>query len=194
MQETISIEEVEGMLDAAHFHLRRLDDEYEKMSGRDPRALRAYIFASLVLGGSIFYTLTNPKSNVLNPFKKATTAWLSDLESKPDEYKFFNRMLHHRDYGVHVSTDPTEAAVSSIPAHLDPSIHVFSVPSALMPDTLMANPDSEDSPRYASAWVSVPKFRIDGEDARTSLQRFLGLLTNLVQHCKTGSEKGGQAE
>ncbi len=180
MPETVSIDDVARMLDVARFHLRRFEAEHSKLTGRDQFAMEAYLIACLQVGGSVFYTLANPRKHLVNPFADKVRTWKADLEkARKYDYDFFFRMIEHRDSAVHVSTVATEVAMSAIPAHRVPNVEVFAPPGTTTP-----NPVPGGSPAFAPAWVIIAKLRLDGTDALTTCKRFLNLLDELVKYCR----------
>ncbi|MGH2359407.1 MAG: hypothetical protein ACRDGM_02545 [bacterium] len=181
MPETVSIDRVEKMLAIATFHLLRFNDEHGKLAGRNTFAMEAYLVACLQVGGSVFYTLTNPPSKRLaNPFARKADTWKAHLKTeRKGDYDFFVRMLNHRGLAVHESTVATEAAVSAIPACMIPNLQ-GSGPTGMVGSRLVPG----GVPASEQTYVMIDKLRLDGDDAGGAVKRFLDLLTELVQYCK----------
>ena len=168
------------MLGVARIHLHGFESQHSKLTGRDPSAMEAYLVACLQAGGAVFYTLSNPSRDIVNPFVDKVESWKVHLgDARKDDHDFFFRMVGHRDSAVHVSTVATEVATSAIPAHRVPNVEVFGPPGTTTP-----NPVPGGSPAFAPAWVIIQKLRLDGADALSTFKRFLDLLDELVKYCR----------
>ena len=166
---TVRIEEVERALEIARFHFRALQAEYEKVPpDQDRLALEAYFTACLHLGGAVFYTLVSSDQDPASTFRDKVASWKAELRTtRPADYKFFFRMVEHRDTAVLAATVNTYVS-------LGPALDI--VASWGLPFSHIEAPDR--------APVMISKLKLDGAEVIPLCERFLRMLDELVQHCK----------
>jgi hypothetical protein len=90
-------------------------------------------------------------------------------------------MMELRDQDVHTDDIALSVRVSAIPAYLVSGVSVF--PG--VPGSSVSNPVPGAEPASAPAFVSFEKYRLEGDEASSTCEKFIGHIEDLVRYCQS---------